>query len=95
VPCYYGTPGEPQHSGVPWRDVPIGTPTQPSQYVASPATMGEKTPHGVISAAPQGVTCPSVGSLVSGRCLTRLQSYLWSTGGSYYAPWHRYQRGYR
>lgn len=93
VPCYYGTPGDPQHSGLPWRDVPIGTPAQPSQYVASPATMGEKTPYGVISAAPQGVTCPSVGSLVSGRCLTMLQSYLWSTGGGYYAPWSRYQRG--
>ena len=95
VPCYYGTPGDPQHAGVPWRDVPIGTPGQPSQYVATPATMGLRTPNGVISAAPQGVTCPSVSSLTSGRCQAALEGYIRSTGGSYYAPWLRYQPAHR
>jgi hypothetical protein len=86
VPCYYGTPSSPQHSGVPWKDLPIGTATHPSQYVATAKTMGEPTSGGVISAAPQGVTCSSVRDLTSGKCLTALKKYIKSTGGSYYAP---------
>jgi hypothetical protein len=88
VPCYYGLPGNPQHSGVPWKDVPVGTASQPSQFVGSPKTMGTPGPggKGVISAAPQGVTCRSVRDLTSGKCLSALKEYIKQTGGSYYAP---------
>jgi hypothetical protein len=40
---------------------------------------------GVISAAPQGVTCPTVRYLTSGRCVTELRNYITATGGSYFA----------
>ena len=85
VPCFYGTK-VPSPITTPWPGVPIGTPNQPSQYVATAANMGEQTPSGVISAAPQGVTCSSVADLTSGTCLGTLMSYIQSTGGSYYAP---------
>lgn len=86
VPCFYGTPSKPKHSGVPWPDVRIGPPTHPSRYVATGRTMGEHTPNGVISAAPQGVTCSSATNLTSGQCLAALKQYISETGGSYYAP---------
>lgn len=91
LPCFYGTPADPRHSGVPWADVPIGTRAQPSRYVATGVTMGERTPDGIISAAPQGVTCSSVADLTSGKCLRALKKYIKSTGGSYFAPCHRHQ----
>lgn len=86
VPCFYGTPQDPQNVDVQWRDVPIGTQNRPSQYVASPANMGKQVAGGVISAAPQGVTCPTVLNLTSGRCVVELKDYITATGGSYYAP---------
>jgi len=86
VPCFYGTPSNPQNRGVPWSGVSIGTPAHPSQYVATAANMGEQTPNGVISAAPQGVTCRSLHNLTSGACLAALKNYIKRTGGSYYAP---------
>ena len=66
--------------------VPIGTRHHPSQWVATAVTMGKRTRNGVISAAPQGVTCRSVAHLTNGTCLARLKRYITSTGGSYYAP---------
>jgi hypothetical protein len=87
VPCFYGGGKLPPiNTGVPWMDVPIGTPTHPTRLVATAANMGERTRSGVISAAPQGVTCSSVADLTSGTCLSALMSYIQSTGGSYYAP---------
>jgi hypothetical protein len=86
VPCYYGTTTSPQHDGVPWRDVPIGTRDHPNQYVATAANMGQQTSNGVVSAAPQGVTCRTVGNLTSGKCLAALKKYIKTTGGSYFAP---------
>lgn len=86
VPCFYGTPANPQHEDVPWRDLPIGTPGHPNRYVATAKNMGEETRRGVISAAPQGVTCSSVHNLTSGTCLAALKEYIKETGGSYHAP---------
>ena len=86
VPCFYGTPRHPQHNGTPWSDVPVGSPAHPSQYVATAQNMGHATRNGVISAAPQGVTCGSVANLTSGQCLAALKKYIRRTGGSYFAP---------
>jgi len=86
VPCFYGTVSQPRHSGAPWKDVPIGSPDHPSQFVATAANMSEKTPQGVISAAPQGVACRTVRDLTSGKCLAALKKYIKDTGGSYFAP---------
>ena len=87
VPCFYGkNPHHTRHKRVPWMHVPIGTRHHPSQWVATAVTMGKQTRHGVISAAPQGVTCHSAADLASGKCLARLKRYITSTGGSYYAP---------
>jgi hypothetical protein len=86
VPCFYGTGKRTQHKGTPWSGVPVGAAAQPSQYVATAKNMGLETRNGVISAAPQGVTCSSVADLASGKCLTALKKYIKDTGGSYFAP---------
>jgi hypothetical protein len=86
VPCFHGTGKHPQHKGTPWSGVPIGSPAQPSQYVATAKNMGLETRNGVISAAPQGVTCGSVADLTSGQRLGALKKYIRDTGGSCFAP---------
>jgi hypothetical protein len=83
VPCFYGTPSNPQNTGAKWSTVPVGP---GSPYVASIANMYVDTPAGRVSAAPQGVTCRSVRDLTSGRCLASLKSHLKATGASYNAP---------
>lgn len=69
VPCFFG-PTSPKV----WPDVPVQA---GSPYVASGKNMG--------SAAPQGVTCRSVGDLRAGDCLARLKAYISRTGGTYFA----------
>lgn len=84
VPCYFGTPQNPENSDLEWSEVPIES---GSRFIATAENMG--TPGakgGIISAAPQGVTCSSVRSLTSGRCVATLKRYIKSTGGSYTAP---------
>jgi hypothetical protein len=85
LPCYFGSSANPQNPGVPWSSVPVGTQNAPSQWVATAANMGKRVANGVISAAPQGVTCPTVRNLTSGRCVTELRNYITATGGSYFA----------
>lgn len=83
VPCYYGTSKKPKHSGAKWSKVPVAS---GSKYVASIANMYYNTPEGKVSAAPQGVTCKSIGALTNGNCLADLKNYLKSTGARYTAP---------
>jgi hypothetical protein len=84
VPCYFGTPQEPKNSDRPWSAVPVGS---SSKFVATAKNMGTPGSHGgVVSAAPQGVTCRSVRTLTNGKCLARLKRHIKSTGGSYRAP---------
>jgi hypothetical protein len=80
VPCYYGTPKKPTHSGAKWNKVPVA---KGSKYVASIANMYIKTKTGKVSAAPQGVICPSLKNLTTGGCLASLKKYLTSTGARY------------
>ena len=70
VPCYYGTPTDPMHTGQPWRRV-VG-----DQYIASPSNIGP--------GAPQGVTC-TVEQFTDGDCLRRLKAHIRSSGGRYFA----------
>jgi hypothetical protein len=69
VPCYYGTPANPMHTGERWNQVRGAT------YQASPSNIGP--------GAPQGVTC-SARKLTSGRCLRDLKRYIKQSGGSYF-----------
>jgi hypothetical protein len=71
VPCYYGTPADPMHTGQPWRHV-VG-----DEYNASPSNIGP--------GAPQGVTC-AVEQFTDGNCLRRLKAHIRSSRGRYFAP---------
>jgi hypothetical protein len=70
VPCYYGTPQQPMHTGQLWSQV------SGSRYVASPRNIGP--------GAPQGVTC-TVAQFTDGNCLRNLVAHIRATGGSYFA----------
>jgi hypothetical protein len=70
VPCYYGTPSHPMHTGQRWDQV------TGSRYVASPCNIGP--------GAPQGVTC-TLTQFLDGECLRNLVAHIRHNGGSYFA----------
>jgi hypothetical protein len=70
VPCYYGTPSHPKHTGQLWDQV------TGSRYVARPRNIGP--------GAPQGVTC-TVKQFLAGECLRNLVAHIQQTGGRYFA----------
>lgn len=78
VPCFFDPP---RNRHKPWSDIPV---QNGSRWVASPKNLG--------TGAPQGVTCRSIRSLSSGRCLHDLKAHIREAGGRYFArPRHRAQ----
>ena len=71
LPCFFD---KPPNKHKPWSELPV---QRGSKWVATAKNLG--------AAAPQGVTCGSIRSLRSGRCLRRLKEHIRATGGRYFA----------